>query len=632
MKLKYLLIGCILTLISSESCSYLDIVPDEMTTEEDTYQNENLAKQYLYACYGAMPRRNSTDYMIEWRAMDTEYLLFESTFTNTNYSPSDVKQNQYTWSQLWEGIRLCYKFLDIVDKTPNISAENLRYFKGEATFLIAYYHFVSLQCYGPTCIIKSFYDPNTPTGQLPERSSYDEVVQFIDEKLEEALPNLAESMTGVDYGRATKAAVWAVRSRMYLYRASKLFNGNMMYAAFKSKLDNRNLISQEYDSKKWEKSVEVSKKAIEFTESLGYHLYGDVEAGIPDKNNSLKPGLSNPAQRRVRYCFMDDQNTMEILLAETRSEGQYDLQQRSLPRWKEKQPYVPSNSIAPPLKMVEKFYTENGLPMEFDKSFDYESRYTVVDMPVNYDGNNYSDKSNGKTFKMHLNREPRFYAWIGFHNGFAETAKHNSQTTSTENAKKAIVLKMRKNDEQGKGNRTSHYSITGYLSKKFVHPANDGKYVRYPFPVFRMAELYLNYAEALVEVGGEANLSLAKWYIDKVRVRAGVPTVDDAWDNYSTKPGHQNTQEGMREIVRREREIEFYLEGQHFWDTRRWMTTEEELSHPHKVLNINGATDEDFFQVMDCTYPVSFSKAQYLMPIATTEINKMSQMVQNPFY
>ena len=165
-----------------------------------------------------------------------------------------------------------------------------------------------------------------------------------------------------------------------------------------------------------------------------------------------------------------------------------------------------------------------------------------------------------------------------------------------------------------------------------MHPANDGKYVRYPFPVFRMAELYLNYAEALVEVGGEANLSLAKWYIDKVRVRAGVPTVDDAWDNYSTKPGHQNTQEGMREIVRREREIEFYLEGQHFWDTRRWMTTEEELSHPHKVLNINGATDEDFFQVMDCTYPVSFSKAQYLMPIATTEINKMSQMVQNPFY
>lgn len=173
MKLKYLLIGCILTLISSESCSYLDIVPDEMTTEEDTYQNENLAKQYLYACYGAMPRRNSTDYMIEWRAMDTEYLLFESTFTNTNYSPSDVKQNQYTWSQLWEGIRLCYKFLDIVDKTPNISAENLRYFKGEATFLIAYYHLFLCNVMAQLVLLKVSMIP------IHQRVSYLNVVRMM---------------------------------------------------------------------------------------------------------------------------------------------------------------------------------------------------------------------------------------------------------------------------------------------------------------------------------------------------------------------------------------------------------------------------------------------------------------------
>lgn len=48
-----------------------------------------------------------------------------------------------------------------------------------------------------------------------------------------------------------------------------------------------------------------------------------------------------------------------------------------------------------------------------------------------------------------------------------------------------------------------------------------------------MAEMYLNYAEALVEIG---ELDKAKDYIDKVRVRAGIPKVDEAWDNFLLTP------------------------------------------------------------------------------------------------
>ena len=88
----------------------------------------------------------------------------------------------------------------------------------------------------------------------------------------------------------------------------------------------------------------------------------------------------------------------------------------------------------------------------------------------------------------------------------------------------------------------------------------------------RMAEMYLNYAEALVEIG---ELDKAKDYIDKVRVRAGIPKVDEAWDNFSTNPGYQDTKEGLREIVRQERSLEFYLEGQKFFDIRRWKIAEK---------------------------------------------------------
>ncbi len=48
---------------------------------------------------------------------------------------------------------------------------------------------------------------------------------------------------------------------------------------------------------------------------------------------------------------------------------------------------------------------------------------------------------------------------------------------------------------------TVHYSVTGYLNKKFTHPGFTNAIIKYPFPTFRLAELYLNYAEALIEIG-----------------------------------------------------------------------------------------------------------------------------------
>ena len=93
------------------------------------------------------------------------------------------------------------------------------------------------------------------------------------------------------------------------------------------------------------------------------------------------------------------------------------------------------------------------------------------------------------------------------------------------------------------------------------------------YPVIRMAEMYLNLAEILIELDALENttgrLEEAKGLIDKIRVRAGIPTIDEAWKK-ANHPEKANTAEGLREIVRRERQIEFYLENQRFWDLRRW--------------------------------------------------------------
>lgn len=67
---------------------------------------------------------------------------------------------------------------------------------------------------------------------------------------------------------------------------------------FKSKKDGRHLIAQEYSEDKWRKSAEISLQAITELEKLNFRLYDDNDAGTPDDN---RPGLSNPAQRRIRY-------------------------------------------------------------------------------------------------------------------------------------------------------------------------------------------------------------------------------------------------------------------------------------------------------------------------------------------
>lgn len=631
MKLKYLFCGLFLLCLSS--CNYLDIVPDEVVKEEEAHSTPELVRGYLYSCYSFLPTNRQISNNAYWMmcAGETSFYRKEwfSTFNEGTYGPSNLHMTAETWSPVWEGIRQCYMFLNILDEAKNLVDVDRQHYRGEANFLIAYYHFLSLRSYGPTCIIDKLYDPKADISEFPERSSYDEVVDFINRKLDEAFPDLATTYSGKDFGRATQAAVYALKSRLYLYAASPLFNGNSeMYANFKSKKDGRHLIAQEYSKQKWVTSAEMSLKAITELEKLNFDLYKNKNAGTPDPE---RPALSNEAQRRIRYSVMDFKSTNpEVIWADTRKEKYYDIQNRSIPRQTVSIVYDGSGGIAPTLQMVESFYTKNGLPMDKDKTYDYFNRFDIVTMPVNYDGNNYSDVSNGTSIKMHLNREPRFYADIAFHNGFFEITQYNGVITNEDDpSKRVIINKLRNNDPHGKQGQDLYYSVTGYQNKKLVHPAYETGVVNYPLPLFRMAEMYLNYAEALVELD---DLATAKIYLNKVRSRAGIPDVDDAWDNYSSEPGYQNTKEGLREIVRQERSLEFYLEGHKFFDIRRWKVAEKYLGIPDRGLTVSANDDAGFFQARDIPLTRSFHKGQYLMPIPMDETNKMPQLVQNPYY
>lgn len=646
----YMIMLSVLMLCSA--CNYLDIVPEERATEEDSYSTPQRMKEFLGSCYGYLPNNRqfiSFPYWISC-AEETSYFRKEefSTFNEGDYGPTKLHMTSNTWSTVWQGIAQCYRFLDALDKAPampDLGEEELKHFRAEAKFLIAYYHFLSLRSYGPTMIIRKVFTVNTPVSEYPERSSYDEVVEFIDGLLEEAIPGLAEQHDGTEYGRVTKYTALALRSRMYLYAASPLYNGNDWYQNFKSPVDGRNLISQEYNEQKWEKAAKTALDAITALEKANFRLYGINGAGQPSlddagKPSSAKPGISNMAERNVRYCILDTKNgdNPEVIWCDTRKEGNYGIQRRSMPLQKSGYVVEVSGCICPTFQSVERFYTKNGLPMEYDKTFDGNpsyDRYAVVNVPINIDGNGYSNSNLGmKTMQQHLNREPRFYANIGFHGGYSEIARYNNTAPGKNDADRAIVLNFLFGKDHGRKNvagtpQDANYSVTGYNNKKFCHPAfNNGVY-DYPLPLFRLTELYLNYAEALVEL---KKFDEAKVALNKVRRRAGIPDVEDAWNNYSTNPSYDDTYEGMQSIVRRERMLELYLEGHQFFDIRRWKIAEQFLGIPVKGLNTLGETEEKLFQVVELSLQRKFHKGQYLMPIPFDDVQKIPQVIQNPYY
>ena len=626
--IKLLLGACFLFQLIA--CEYLDVVPDERAQESDTYNTANAVKAYLYSCYGFMP--SSRDWPGSYWIPEEVTAVSNELFTNLKrgvYSPVSLDYTSNTWGNIWNGIRQCYMFQSVLSKvSPDIVDDDTKkLYLAESNFMIAYYHFLSLRSYGPTMIIREALSQDMPIEQFPERSTYDEVVQFINDKLDEAIPNLPDKQLDADFGRASRLIALGLKSRMYLYAASPLFNGNSkMYSNFRSPVDGRHLISQEYSIDKWQKSADVTLAAINELDKSGFRLYDDLAAGEPDNK---KPGLPNKAQRRLQYTTLDYNENPEVIWAECKKESRYGVQRRSvLRRLKGADKEDLGTTIVPTLQSVESFYTKNGLPIDRDKTFNYPARYDYIAIPDNCDGNNYGNPT-GKVMRLHTDREPRFYAWVGYHNGYYEMSKYEDKDPGNgDPAKRAVLIQMLKNDPHGQGNRTSGYSITGYANKKWAHPGWNGSWVDYPFCLMRLGELYLNYAEALVELN---RLDEAKIWLNKIRSRAGIPDVDEAWDKYSTTPGYQNTQEGLREIVRQERMNELYFEGHKFLDISRWIIADKYENVPDRGLNIRATKIEDFTPI-ELTAERSFHKGQYLMPIDQKEINKAPQIVQNPFY
>lgn len=636
MKIAYKLLFLLFLILGYSSCQFLDIVPDEITTEDDAFKDRNAAKNYVYSCYGYLPQSNIAQGSLDLLTGDEVITAFEhetfASFPKGNYTASNPVISY--WNTFFQGLRQCYLFLANVDKVPDLTESVKTDYIAQIKFLIAYYHYQLARCYGPIILIKELPDVSVSQADYLPRTSYDECVEWICNLLDEAAQSLPPVRTNKeDYGLATSVAAKAVKAKMLLYAASPLFNGNSkFYDDFKDKLGNL-LMPVTYDPNKWIKAKNAIKEAIDLAEQNGHALYTkqDYKMGNEDAN----PYPATGPVRCLRTCLVDwDSRNPEVLLAETRNEGSYGIQNKSLPFVTDGWAW---NGIGPTWAMLNRFYTKNGLPWDEDPAYKDRDKLKIV----NVDAAHADEAHEGsKTIEFNLEREPRFYAWIAFQGGYYEVMNGSTNPAyvmsngKKDNSDSRLICDFVLGGNCSRGTatvqRSGNYTPSGYLNKKGVDPntvvsTNSTNLNQYPWPIIRLADLYLAYAEACVETN---DLETAKQYLNKVRERAGIPTVEKSWSGIATLD-----QAKLRQIVRQERMNELYLENQNFWDMRRWLLAEQYFNVKAKGLNIAATTIEDYAIVKTIDFERKFeAPTQYLLPIPSTDINRNEKLVNNPGY
>lgn len=605
----------ITTLYLGSSCNkdFLDHVPDDMLTIEEVFNRREQSEQWLANTYNHIRdeahRTNSTPWDV---ISDDADVSQRNTPFRVNLGNWNASSNYWNfWDHYYKGIRTATTFINNIDGNEEILRDReghtlIKRRKAEARFLRAFFYAELLKQYGPFIILgDEEIDPDLPIDDLAmqtPRSSYDECVDYIVSELDQAEAELdiehyytGDATLENNIGRASKVLCRAVKSRVLLYAASPLVNGNSDYAAF-TNLDGKALINTTYDINKWTRAANAAKAVIDYAESSGkLGLYKRLQ-----NDGSIDAHLS------YQDVFLDSWNIEWILGRNNNGLASY---QRSCT------PRLASGfaSMGPTQQLVDAYRMANG-----EKPI---NGYNNDGSPVINTASGYSETGfsnfqapgatrTKNTFNMYINREPRFYATITY---------SGSDWINTTSSLGVREIELFYTGESGKGG--SHdYSETGYLFRKNVsptyHPTQNS--VTRPHVMMRYAEILLNYVEALNE-SEPSNPDVLK-YLNQIRERGGLPALHSGL-----------SQSEMREQIRTERRIELTMEHARYFDTRRWKIAEQTDAGSFYGMNVEGGTsntDVNFFTRTAFESRV-FRRNFYFFPVPQTEVQRNTNLVQN---
>ena len=613
------------------SCdNYLDIVPDQTQQVDLLFERKEVAYTALATCYAYLPKNDGV--YTSFMTMSDEITTPISKETDGvrimkgQQSASNPKFGLWSgWSDqgsLWEGIRHCNILIENIHNVVDMTEEEMNSWAAEAKFLKAYYHFLLFTYYGPIPIV----DENLPISASDnevrvKRSTVDQSVDYIVQTIDDAILDLpVRELSSNDLGRIDQVIAKSIKSRVLLYAASPLFNGNSeMYSGFINE-DGEHYFNQTYDQTKWDSAKDASLDAINAALENGVGLY-EFSSTPPNYEDEYEESEFLRTLYDLKYTIVDKWNS-ELIWGNSNPVRDNDWWQMQAACMM-KNPSASSVEaawqwIAPTLRIAELFYTENGLPIDQDLTYDFQNRFNTATVGASQ---NYQAQYGTTTAKLNLNREPRFYSSLGFDRGYNRTWGNLWQ------------LRMKKGEIHGRIANSDDYLITGYALKKLVHPDSEGdgynKIVTYAWPMIRLSELYLNYAEAINESVGPNQEAYDA--LNAVRERAGISSVEDAWGNASISAtlNKHTTQDGFREIIRQERLIELSFEGNRYNDIRRWKQAEQYFNSPVFGWSVDETSVSGYYNITQVGTRSFNSPRDYFHPISINEITINPNLTQN---
>lgn len=503
------------------------------------------------------------------------------------------------FNENWEVIRSCWIIISNIDTCPEISPEMKEYMKGEAYALIAYRYVGMFQRWGGVPIVRQ---ANNMTDDINfPRASAQKTLEFALEMLQEAENRLPDTWTDIEpgcgdkwEGRITKGAVLAMKARLLTFAARPLFNAEESYAKeFGMAYSADSLIwLGGKDINRYQTAIDAHLAVINWAKANGKHLIFTAGEG---NRNSFEQAIDDYGRG------VSELNGPETLLAfKVESDQQVYNNMTEGYNWSA---YVDAGerSLRGVLTNFVRLYRDTeGNDIDWPVVGEAAPR-PIADFAANID-------------KI----EPRFRVDI------CVPGKFGRSNDGDANWNEGIWYM---------GSLTSSAEIAASMSRategrsigvptKFYYKAGARRWLE--FPLFRLAENYMSLAECYNELGDDVN---ARKYLNIIRNRAGLPSVTET------------DQAKLRELIVRERALEFFEENQRYYDVKHW-------KHPDigtKILG--GPMTEISFLTTDgantmaalISYWDAYSYTGYwhpkwfLEPFRQDEVNK-GVIAQNPGY
>ncbi|MDO7172352.1 RagB/SusD family nutrient uptake outer membrane protein [Mariniflexile sp. AS56] len=610
------------------SCEdYLEKVQDfEGLDQDDVFSDIRLAKRFLDGAYTSLisevsAKSNNPDVLPAMTMagegypgrMNNNVPERYQSYANSDYLTlmnlnGDVGQGQTPnfvsrYFESWRGIRTVNSFLANSDKIINATEAEVNELKGQAYFLRAYFYHLMTKRHGGLLYLKENLNLNNPFDQ--ERETYESNLANMLEDLDVAISLLPVSWTAENLGRPTRGAAYALKSRVTLFGASPLVNtANSQQAWVDAAAAASNLINFANDNGLYTLASAPNANSIDVDHEGADLFEPEPEALQPYRSMFVGPGKSKTLPPEVIFMEVNDFTAggggTLVPLPRTYLTTGFDIAKGN---------NNPMN-IGALANFVAKFETKNGLAIENDPSYNPQEPF--------------------------INRDPRFYNAILF-DGVPWTVTSSNATNRSGFADLAIVneqgnLGLDIHDPNTPNNRLWQVkNKTGYRIRKwipngyFLTQGWKGQLDYYANNIlFRMGEVYLNYAEAVNEAYGPtgtapgANLTAIE-AINMIRNRVGMPNVHASYTG---------SKESFRERIRNERAIELCFEGFRYDDIRRWKVAhlDENLKVEFLEMRWQGGTSAlyptgfSFENVEQNDLRKTFSDKNYWWPIPSSEI------------